>query len=166
MELYEITSKIYDKLITDFAALKYEDGVTVTFGNVKSFFADGTMSEGDCLILPISAPEQVTGPSAGNMQTTRILGFSATTFEILESAISQSAGEVKMRRLTNKLDVMLKYLQKEPSNLNAWGQTNEIDIYKIRVDLPRFAPQRSTAGFTYLLEVPFSVYLNVVPQNL
>lgn len=161
----EIGSKIYDKLITDFSALKFSDNSTV-FANVKKFYASGAMEARDCLLIPDSIPETVVGQSAGNYQTTRAYTFRAIAYEVLEETESDSSGSIKYSRLMNITDAILNYLQKEPSNLNSWGNSNSISIYKIRVNQPRFDTQRSENGFVALVDINFSIYLNVIPQNL
>ncbi len=161
----EIGSKIHNKLITDFQALKFSDN-TVIFQNVRKFFPVNSMKSLDCLIVPGPAPEVVEGQSAGNFQTTRMYNFRAVVMEVLESTTTNVEGDIKYTRIMNILDAILDYLQKEPSNLNAWGNSNSINIFKIRVGLPDFVPQQSTNGYSVILDVPFIVYLNVVPQNL
>lgn len=160
----EIARLIHDKLVTDFAALKFSNNATI-FNNVKKFFASGSMEALDCVILPDSTPEVVEGQSAGNSQTTRIYNFRAFTYEQIEAASDDAAGSMKYSRLLNTQDSILDYLQKEPSNLNAWGNTNNIRIYKIRVNSVNFDTQRSEGGFLVLLEISFGVYLNIIPQS-
>lgn len=161
-----IGQQIHDKLITDFAALKFEDDTTVLFSNVRKYFAATSMEPGDCLIIPDSNSEIIMGQSAGNTATTREYSFRAITFEQLEATDDNAAGSLKISRLMNRLDSVLEYLQKEPSNLNSWGNSNGIAIFKIRMRPVRFDTQQSEGGFSMLYDVPFSVYLNIVPQNL
>ena len=162
----EIGQKIHDKLITDLSALTFETGGGTLFGNVKKFYATGTMAGRDCLIVPDSNDETVVGQSAGNTQTTREYGFKAVTIEVLEASDTDAIGAMKYSRLINIQDVLLNYLQKEPSNLNAWGNTNGISIYKIRVRPVRWDTQASESGYVALMEISFGVYLNIIPQNL
>lgn len=161
----EIGSKIHDKLITDFAALQYSNGGTV-FTNVKKYFAASAMAPGDCLIMPYSNTETVSGGSAGNTQTTREYGFRAVVVEQIEASDTDSQGAMKYSRLLNTQDSILDYLQREPSNLNSWGNANNIFIFKIRVRQVRHDVQRTEGGYAAILDISFGVFLNVIPQNL
>ena len=161
----EIGSKILAKLITDFAGLKFSNN-QVIFNNVRSFYTGDSMEPLDCLVIPDITPEVTFGESAGNTQTTRIYQFRTLVFETIESSADNSAGQLKYNRILNITDALLDYLQKEPSNLNSWGNSNNINIFKIRVVQPRFDTQRTETGFGVLLDLSFGVYLNVVPQNL
>ena len=160
-----IGQMIHDKLLTDFAALKFEDNSTL-FRNVKKFYKARTMGARDCLIVPDSTPEETEGPQGGNYQTTRIYTFRAIYLETIESADNDEEGALKYSRLLNTTDSVLNYLQKEPSNLNSWGDSNGIAIYKIRVQSLRYTDQETKKGYATLGHVTFGVYLNVVPQNL
>lgn len=60
----EIGTTIHNKLLVDFAALKFANNATI-FNNVKKFFAGGSMEALDCLVIPRTTPEIVTGQSAG-----------------------------------------------------------------------------------------------------
>lgn len=161
----EIGRQIHDKLLTDFAALKFSNN-SALFNNVEKYYASSQMEARDCLIKATSVPENVEGGSAGNFQTTRMYSFSAFTFEQIEASDTTAAGKIKYSRLLNILDSILDYLQKEPSNLNAWGASNSINIYKIRVNNPVFDTVQTEGGYSEVLEVPFTIYLNVIPQNL
>lgn len=160
-----IGSAILDKLISDFAALKFANNVTI-FNNVKVFYTGDSMESMDCLIIPDVLPETTVGESAGNTQTTRIQTFRIITFETIEASATNAEGLIKYKRLLNIADSILDYLQKEPSNLNSWGNSNNIAIYKIRVNQPRFDTQRTETGFAVILDLSFGIYLNIVPQNL
>lgn len=160
----EIGSKIHDKLISDFKGLKFSNNATI-FTNVKKFYVD-TMTANDCLIIPDSIPEETTGASAGNTATTRAYTFRAVAMEIIESSDTDENGDIKYSRLLNIQDSILDYLQKEPSNLNSWGTSNNVNIYKIRVNSVNFDIQQFSSGYGVFLKVNFSVYLNVIPQNL
>lgn len=161
----EIGSKIHDKLLTDFATLTFTGGATC-FNSVKKFYTASSWGPRDCVVLPDSTPEEVIGPSAGNTQTTRIYTFRAVVYEQIEAAASDSAGSIKYQRLLNIQDALLNYLQKEPSNLNSWGSTNSIAIYKIRVNQPRFDTFETEGGWGAILDLNFSIFLNIIPQNL
>lgn len=156
---------IHDKLITDFIALNFADN-TDLFVNVKKFYAANSMKARDCLIIPDSNSETTEGQSAGNFQTTREYAFRAISIENLEETDNDATGSIKYNRLMNIQDTILNYLQKEPSNLNSWGATNSIAIYKIRVRPVRWDVQRTESGFSAILDIPFSIFLNVIPQNL
>jgi hypothetical protein len=160
-----IGSKIYDKLIEDFSNLQFEDGTTI-FNKVQKYYAKDSMEALDCLIIPVSTNEVVTGQSAGNTATTRLYAFSAIVVEQLEATDNDVAGGIKYSRLVNIADSILDYLQKEPSNLNSWGNANDISIFKIRTDFPRYEVQQTESGYAVYLDVSFTIYLNVVPQNL
>ena len=160
-----IGQQIHDKLITDFAALTFEDA-TPLFGNVKKFYRQNSMEGRDCLILPNSNTENVDGESAGNFQTTRMYGFRMIAIEEIEAADDDDEGAIKYSRLMNIQDTVLDYLQKEPSNLNSWGDANSITIYKIRLGSVRWDTQPTEGGYVSLLDIPFTVFLNVIPQNL
>lgn len=160
-----IGEQIHSKLITDLATLTFDGGATI-FNNVKPFFAEESMASSDCLLIPDSVPEIITGQSAGNIQTTRQYGFRIIVYEEIEASTTDSEGAVKYSRLLNTTDALLDYLQKEPSNLNAWGATNDINIFKIRVQNPIYDTQKSQGGYVGILDMTFSIYLNVIPQNL
>lgn len=159
-------AKIYEKLITDFGALKFENNTTI-FSAVKAFFTKA-MDANTCLIIPDLNNEKVDGLSSGNTETTREYGFRAVVIEELESTVSDSEALTRYMRMLNIQDSMLNYLQKEPSNLNAWGhaQTPSLNIFKIRVANVRCDTQRAENGYVALLDVSFRVSLNVVPQLL
>lgn len=161
----EIGTTIHNKLLVDFAALKFANNATI-FNNVKKFFAGGSMEALDCLVIPRTTPEIVTGQSAGNTATTRVYSFSAIVTEQIESTDSDSAGSVKYSRLLNIQDSILDYLQKEPSNLNSWGNSNNINIFKIRTDIPRFDVFQTESGYSAVLDITFSIYVNIIPQSL
>lgn len=161
----EIGSKIYDKLITDFAALQFANNTTI-FSAVKKYYANDSMEALNCLIVPSTTNEVVTGQSAGNTATTRLYAFSAIVVEQLESTDNDANGSIKYSRLVNIADSILDYLQKEPSNLNSWGNDNNISIFKIRTDSPRYDIQKTESGYAVILDVSFTIYLNVIPQNL
>lgn len=156
---------IQDKLIVDFIALTFEGGNTI-FNNVRKFFATDSMESLDCLIIPDSNQEQTSGLSAGNTQTTREYAFRAIVVEHIEAAATEEEGTLKYSRIGNIEDAILDYLQKEPSNLNSWGNTNNLAIFKIRVTNVRYETVQSEAGYVVLLDILFSVFLNVIPQNL
>jgi len=156
---------IHDKLITDFKTFDFEGGNTM-FNNVEKFYAGSTMGALDCLIVPDSNLESVEGGSAGNTQTTREYAFRAVVIEVLEETDSKAEGSLKYSRLMNVTDAILNYVQKEPSNLRAWGLTNDILIFKTRIRNVRYDTVKTKSGYAVLLEVIFGVYLNVVPQNL
>jgi len=161
----EIGRAIHDKLITDFTSLKFSNNQNI-FNNVKKFYASTSMEALDCLIIPDSLSENVQGGSAGNTQTTRIYRFRALSYEQIEAADTDNVGNIKYSRLLNIADSILDYLQKEPSNLNSWGSTNSINIYKIRVDSPRYDTQQTENGYNAFIDISFSVYLSLIPQNL
>ena len=160
----EIGSKIHDKLITDFQALKFSNNTNI-FNNVKKFFTSSMVSM-DCVIMPQSTPEDVQGQSAGNYQTTRMYTYSATVIEQIESSISDTAAGIKYARLENIQDSILDYLQKEPSNLNSWGDTNGINVFKIRVNNCDYRIEKAESGYVVALGVIFTIFVNVIPQNL
>lgn len=162
-----IGSKIHDKLITDFKTFTFEGGSTM-FANVEKYFAIGSMDSGDCLITPDSNNEIVEGQSAGNTATTRIYAFRATVVEFLESTTSNADGSTKYSRLLNIQDKILDYIQKEPSNLNGWGQSQSptIDIFKIRLQQIIFDQQVTEKGYAEVMDVRFNVSLNITPQLL
>lgn len=158
---------IHDKLIADFKTFTFSSGGTL-FNNVEKFFATSTMKSSDCLILPDSNEETVQGNSAGNYQTTRAYNFRAFVVENIETSASNSEGSLKYSRLMNSQDAILDYLQKEPSNLNAWGQlqTPKIEIFKIRITNTRFDTLETKNGYSAILDISFGIFLNVIPQNL
>jgi hypothetical protein len=160
-----IAQKIHDKLITDFQALTFENDSTL-FTNVKKFYASQTMQARDCLIIPDTNDEQVLGGSAGNTSTTRNYGFNAIVIEAIKATDSDSEGSLKYSRLLNEVDEILDYIQKEPSNLNSWGATNNIDIFKIRLRQVFFNQELAENGYVEVANVQFNVYLNVTPQLL
>lgn len=157
--------QIHDKLITDFAAFEFEGGATM-FNNVQKFYPKSSMGALDCLIVPDSNLETVEGLSAGNTQTTREYAFRAVVVEVLEETDTTAEGSLKYSRLMNVTDAILDYVQKEPSNLRAWGISNDIQIFKTRIRNVRYDTERSESGYVVFLEVIFGVFLNVVPQNL
>lgn len=161
-----IGQQIHDKLLVDFGNLEFYNTNTKIFTTVKKFYASGSMHSSNGLIIPDSTPEIVEGQSAGNSQTTRVYTFRAIAVEEIEATDSDSEGSLKYSRLLNIQDAILDYLQKEPSNLNAWGNTNSIFIFKIRVNNVTYDTQKSETGYVALLDVNFSVYLSVIPQNL
>jgi len=156
---------IHDKLITDFAAFTFEGGADM-FSKVQKFYASDSMGALNCLIIPDSNQETVEGLSAGNTATTREYAFRAVVIEVIEEADTDAEGSLKYSRLMNVTDEILDYLQKEPNNLRAWGNTNNLNIFKNRIRSVRYDTVESTAGYAVLLEVIFGVYLNVIPQNL
>lgn len=156
---------IHDKLITDFSAFQFEGGNTM-FNNVKKFYAASSVKPLDCLIIPDTNQETVQGQSAGNSQTTREYAFRAVVIEQIEATDSDTEGSLKYSRLMNIQDEILDYLQKEPSNLRSWGQTNNIQIFKNRVTQVRFDTVESESGYVVMLDVLFGIFLNVVPQSL
>lgn len=158
---------IHDKLITDFAALKFENNTTSIFNNVKKFYAASSQKPQDCLIKPDSNNEIVSGQSAGNTATTRVYTYAAIFFEQVEASTTDNEGSIKYQRLMNTLDGILNYIQREPSNLRSWGISNGIDIFKTRLNNVRFGVlERSEGGFVEVGYVLFSVYLNITPQLL
>lgn len=162
-----IGALINNKLIEDFKLLEFSNN-NVIFNNVEKFYAEDTMESSDCLIRPISNDESTIEPAGGNIETMREYGFKAVVLEMIESSLTKAEGSKKYDRLMNTQDAILNYLQKEPSNLNAWGQQQNpiINIYKIRVRNTRFVTARSKGGYAEFLDIDFSVYLTVVPQNL
>jgi dsDNA-binding SOS-regulon protein len=160
-----IGTQIHDKLITDFATLTFGDG-NITFNNVKKFYRAESQQALDCLVLPDTTPEVIVGQSAGNTQTTRQYTYRIIVTESIEEATTDEEGANKYSRILDIQDGLLDYLQKEPSNLNAWGQTNNIHIFKIRVNNPRFDRLSTANGYAEVLDLTFTVFVNVIPQNL
>lgn len=156
---------IHDKLITDFAALQFEGGNTL-LNNVKKFYAASSWESQDGLILPDSTPEQTEGNSAGNTATTREYSFRFLAKEEIEATDVDATGSLKYSRLMNIVDAVLDYLQKEPNNLRAWGNTNSIDIFKIRITSMRYDTLETEGGYSVIAHVSFSVFVNIIPQNL
>jgi hypothetical protein len=161
----EASRLIHDKLITDFTALKFSDN-SALLANVKKFYASETMKGRDGLIMPDSTGEVVEGQSAGNTQTTRSYSFKAIVIEEINATDSDSEGSIKYSRLLNVQDSILDYIQKEPSNLRAWGLTNNINIYKNRITNITFDQQLAEQGYIEVMTIRFTIFCNVVPQLL
>ena len=162
-----IGSKIHDKLITDFTALNYTASNPV-FVNVKKYFAADTMAARDILVRPDFNSEETAGQSSGNTATTREYSYRAIMVEFINSSESDSEVSIKYSRLENQLDALLDYIQKEPSNLNSWGNTQSpvINIFKMRLKNVNHDVQLTENGYGEILDVRFSVYLNITPQLL
>lgn len=159
-------TEIHNKLITDFAILDIGGGQN--FGAVKKAYRAETMQPLDCLIMPDTSSEQVTGGSAGNTATTRQYGFAVSLYELINSTDDDSVMDIKYSRLTNCQDAILDYLEVEPNSLRTWAlNLNEpINLFKIRVTQVFYDRLQAENGFAEQLLIRFSVFVNVVPQNL
>lgn len=160
-----IGTLIHEKLITDFDALTFSGGGDL-FNRVQKFYKTNSMGSGDCLVLPDLGTENVDGESAGNTATTREYGWRVIAVEEIEASANDSEGSIKYSRMMNRLDSLLDYIQKEPSNLNAWGNANSINVFKMRLRSWRYDQQRAENGIVALIDITFSVYLNIIPQLL
>lgn len=154
--------EIHDKLVTDFSSLQFEGG-NALFTSVKKIRRTNPTST-ECILMKADLVEEISG----NTETDRIYGFVAIIEEFIESSISQTEADKKIDRLSNIEDKILNYLQKEPNNLRAWGQSQNplIEIFKIRVMPSRHQEAITEKGYAVGLVIPFTVYVLNVPQLL
>jgi predicted oxidoreductase len=86
--------------------------------------------------------------------------------EVLESALTVDEAEIRIARSSEIEDRILDYIQKEPSNLNAWGQTNSIEVFKMRLINMTEDDVRSKNGYSTVKQLRFDVSVLITPQLL
>ena len=159
------TALITEKLTTDLLALTFANS-SLIHPNVRMHYAANTMQPLDCIISMAGISENTEGASAGNQATTRQIGYELYCYETLESTASDAAADTKMKRLMNVLDAWQNYLQKEPNNLRGWGASNSLALHKIRLSGGGISTLATENGIAAVLRLPFTVFLNVIPQTL
>lgn len=157
----ESGAKILQKLIEDFKALTYTGGSSNLFSDVASSYLTETRNPSQGLLLYDDDTEFIRG----NNMTDRNYGFYFHDFEEINNKSLTDADVQNMYyRLANKRDVLLNYLQREPSNLRAWGQlqTPIISIFKNRVNQVLFDVGKSqNGGYAATMELRFTVFQSI-----
>lgn len=160
-----IYTTIAEQLKSDIMVLQFEGGNT-SFKNVKYGYRSGLMGDDDALLLPDSNNETVEGQSAGNTQTTREYGFELQVYEEINTDISNTQIDTKYLRLMNRVDSVLDYIQKEPSNLNSLSLGSNGVVFKMRLRQVIHDRIKTELGIVEYASIRFSVFVNVVPQLL
>lgn len=155
---------IHNKLITDFDLLTFKTNSNLLFSNGGKKFFKGEFGANEYIMTTDGINEDISG----NTSTYRDYGFLVVWLEELESGQNDSEINAKVDRMNNREDVILDYIQKEPSSLNAWGNTQNpvINIFKIRLLSLIEDDVITTNGFGKVKRCRFNVSVNIVPQLL
>jgi len=151
----EIRKTIHNKLITDFAALKHDNDTDFLFASVEKLLIDYPSAVPACFI-EVSTPSVET---QGNQYDTRILGFNAITYELIENNSNQADADRKVDRLSDIEDVVFAYLERLPNALA--GLIPGFTIFDIRVQPSIYIYERSEQGLRLFQQIQFSVYVNI-----
>lgn len=153
---------IHNKLIEDIGALEYTGTSNKLFTSVKKFIRD-TMTGEQCLILDDGVREEIIGATT----TTRTYKFMVVYVDELEKNVSDSEASIVIDRGSNREDVILDYIQKEPGNLNSWADSEGFTIYKMRLaGEVTVIDVLTKSGQGTMKSIPVEVPVLITPQSL
>jgi hypothetical protein len=152
---------LLDKLITDFTALQFDSGSSL-FTNMKKFYRASSMQGGDGLLLADQIGEDIKGVTT----TQREYGFVLVHIESMEGVETDADAAIRIDRQSEVETTLLDYLQKEPNNLRTWGNTNGIEVVKIRIGNGIYLDQKSESGQARALVLRFKVIVDINNRNL
>jgi hypothetical protein len=152
---------IYQKLLTDFAALNFEEGGGL-FTGVSSWYTGFDQPEYSCVLLPDTPDYTVLGANDDR----RVYGFIATVPAFLEAATDATEGSDKVSKLLHMYDRQVDYLSKIPNNLGTLTDKNANDFQVLKVDIsnPAFGLRDGVGGVELLLVIRFNVSVLVDPR--
>ena len=152
--------EILSKLKTDISALTYSGTVNLLFNSVQTYYK-GDFSSNDCILTTDGVNENITG----NSSTYRDYGFLLAYIEEMETSTTDAQALIMVDRMSNKEDVILNYIQKEPNSLTSLI-SNNIEVVSMRVDGVSEDDTLTTSGYAKIKRVRFTVKVNIVPQLL
>ncbi len=155
-----IRKQLLDKLIADFRALKHYDGTSTMFNAVQRIYLDLPEILPSAQIIPIGADVDNDMIDFDNRQ----LNFSLIVFENLEENGTQDTIDIKIDRLCDIEDGVLRYIEQIPNNV---GIVNgEFRVYKTAVNNVRWNYGEGVNGMALYLIVEFGCFVQLTVKDM
>lgn len=160
MSAVDIRRPLYNKLITDFTALKHLGGSLDCFAAVEKIFIDFPTQLPACEILLSTPSTQIQG----NDWDSRILSFRSVVYELMEVNINTADAEMKIDRLSDIEDRIFDYLQKIPNNLE--HAVTGVHVFEVMPLPSRYFYEQSEEGMKLYQTIDFDLKIIIDVKSL